>query len=790
MIGNVTRFKLKKTLVGIAALSLLAPISSHANVFPGRWIFDGFARPTSDGQGNTCVSSGGDVHAFDSDSCNQRFTESQAERSQALETKKAAATAAAAAKAEKRATAVATLPGGQNDFRVTTGGGARIADGLGRICIRDGSTNSVSGDCTNDTPQGSRGDEALIAAKQAERAAAAAAASDAKARALLPVAPGSDLSPGERGAYVMRSYGEVAGTEIRDGYGRSCIKDGLWRPGLANQECDPELFSEWAAAHQPPAPLELAKRISMPPPDVTAAYVPDPNGPAQPDEGPGVAPPTEAVSTARPVIDNSLPDFPITKYEYDPGIPAAAVAGTAVTEDYGSDDRPLSEIMGEEPYEDDAVGLAAPGTDSGAAIPPAPLTPMDDEDYGDEGVIMAWRDEGGDDPDDDKPFLGGGDLSRDDENLPLARPEVEEDFADEDAWPPAEEPYEGPGPSMVSDEALPSQDVEPAEFAEGPRTDLADRVAMPPPDVTGAYVPDPDGPAQPDPGPGVAPAKEKMAVIQPIIDNRIPEFPVTRYEYDAGEAVTQTAPVGISDDDYPDAEAFVEDTYEEEQVDAAALEGAADDSGGIPPADKVLAGISDDEYPDAQAFTEDDYEPDSTPEILAAGPLPGEEVDAEEAVPAPEPAPPLTEEEAVEEKPAPEVECPPVTIQMEPGRFDFDQWRLRPELMAKLDDIANKLKTSKCEAINIVGHTDRIGTKKYNQKLSERRANAAMAYLVQQHGIDPSLISTSGMGESSPVTSAEQCRGKRKKALIACLAPDRRIEVTVRVRGQDLAPSK
>jgi hypothetical protein len=51
MIGNVLRFRVKRTLVGIAALSLLVPMASHADVTPGRWIFDGFSRSTRDGNG-------------------------------------------------------------------------------------------------------------------------------------------------------------------------------------------------------------------------------------------------------------------------------------------------------------------------------------------------------------------------------------------------------------------------------------------------------------------------------------------------------------------------------------------------------------------------------------------------------------------------------------------------------------------------------------------------------------------------------------------------------------------
>jgi OOP family OmpA-OmpF porin len=90
--------------------------------------------------------------------------------------------------------------------------------------------------------------------------------------------------------------------------------------------------------------------------------------------------------------------------------------------------------------------------------------------------------------------------------------------------------------------------------------------------------------------------------------------------------------------------------------------------------------------------------------------------------------------------------------------------------------------SAKCDAILITGHTDRIGASKYNQRLSERRATAARNYLVEKKGIDPALISVAGVGENELVTSVDDCKGKRKKALIACFAPDRRVVITGTVR--------
>jgi OOP family OmpA-OmpF porin len=85
--------------------------------------------------------------------------------------------------------------------------------------------------------------------------------------------------------------------------------------------------------------------------------------------------------------------------------------------------------------------------------------------------------------------------------------------------------------------------------------------------------------------------------------------------------------------------------------------------------------------------------------------------------------------------------------------FDFDKATLRPEGRAKLDEVAAKSKEIKLEVIIAVGHTDRIGSDAYNQKLSERRAAAVKTYLVSK-GIDANRVYTEGKGEKNPVTKA------------------------------------
>jgi OOP family OmpA-OmpF porin len=76
------------------------------------------------------------------------------------------------------------------------------------------------------------------------------------------------------------------------------------------------------------------------------------------------------------------------------------------------------------------------------------------------------------------------------------------------------------------------------------------------------------------------------------------------------------------------------------------------------------------------------------------------------------------------------------------------------------------------------GHTDRIGSEAYNQALSERRVASVRNYLVQ-NGIPANEVRAVGYGETRPVTTLQQCQGQSGAALLACLQPDRRVEVEV-----------
>jgi OOP family OmpA-OmpF porin len=112
--------------------------------------------------------------------------------------------------------------------------------------------------------------------------------------------------------------------------------------------------------------------------------------------------------------------------------------------------------------------------------------------------------------------------------------------------------------------------------------------------------------------------------------------------------------------------------------------------------------------------------------------------------------------------------------------FAFGTATLNPEGQQALDKFATDLKGASYEVITVTGHTDRIGSFAYNMKLSKRRAEAVMDYLVVTSGIPSDKITAKGMADSDPVTKPGECIGKKEtKKLIACLGPDRRVEVEV-----------
>ncbi len=135
--------------------------------------------------------------------------------------------------------------------------------------------------------------------------------------------------------------------------------------------------------------------------------------------------------------------------------------------------------------------------------------------------------------------------------------------------------------------------------------------------------------------------------------------------------------------------------------------------------------------------------------------------------------------------PAPEPAPAPVVVTKEFNLssdvlFDFGKSTLKPEGVAALDGLAEQIKaeTPKDGTALVVGYTDRIGSDQSNQLLSEQRAKTVADYLVGK-GLPADKVSTQGRGETEPVTGTQCDAIKAKKELIACLAPDRRVTISV-----------
>lgn len=107
--------------------------------------------------------------------------------------------------------------------------------------------------------------------------------------------------------------------------------------------------------------------------------------------------------------------------------------------------------------------------------------------------------------------------------------------------------------------------------------------------------------------------------------------------------------------------------------------------------------------------------------------------------------------------------------------FAFDSAVLTAAGQDEVRRVAGVINDAGAASVVVVGHTDRLGSADYNQRLSERRAQAVRTALIGA-GVAASAISAHGAGETQPLV---QCEAAPRAELIDCLAPNRRVELTV-----------
>lgn len=118
------------------------------------------------------------------------------------------------------------------------------------------------------------------------------------------------------------------------------------------------------------------------------------------------------------------------------------------------------------------------------------------------------------------------------------------------------------------------------------------------------------------------------------------------------------------------------------------------------------------------------------------------------------------------------------------GMFGFDRADLSATGRSRIEQAVNELRQSgfaELTSVRIVGHTDPLGSDAYNLKLSAARAESVKAFMATL-GVPANVITASGAGKTQLKVTEAECAAKgqsgARDALIRCLAPNRRVEVS------------
>lgn len=120
------------------------------------------------------------------------------------------------------------------------------------------------------------------------------------------------------------------------------------------------------------------------------------------------------------------------------------------------------------------------------------------------------------------------------------------------------------------------------------------------------------------------------------------------------------------------------------------------------------------------------------------------------------------------------VEAETVRVELD-VKFDFDKDAVRKDSYADIENLADFMKQFPQTATTVEGHTDSTGPAAYNQKLSERRANAVRNVLVQTYGVEGERVNSVGYGATRPVADNATREGR---------AINRRVEAEVEAQVQ------
>jgi outer membrane protein OmpA-like peptidoglycan-associated protein len=111
---------------------------------------------------------------------------------------------------------------------------------------------------------------------------------------------------------------------------------------------------------------------------------------------------------------------------------------------------------------------------------------------------------------------------------------------------------------------------------------------------------------------------------------------------------------------------------------------------------------------------------------------------------------------------------------------DFDSERVRTEAMTNLRELAKSLGEYADSDLLIVGHTDQLGSRAYNQRLSEHRASRGATYLTSE-GVDAARLDARGVGEAEPVATNDTEAGRQA---------NRRVEIAIFAGAKARAAAK